>query len=326
LFVSETEQYFTNIVTLFANCLVTILKSKNQETDRRSFTPAQTKTPDGGLRLLIRYMKSKYALTFAVISSLLLICLVLWRRNASNTIIAVNTPHPGVTALKMDVSKLRKSETIWANRAFLKIEKDDEIQGLLGDLVGRLPLSEKAKLAANRSCWGMLKAYGSGDWYMFQSVRIPIKGYEINTQMVKALKMNAPDKSSETSIEVYHDAWNNTFKKTPLFDQVSLESNAVTVLTLPLIDIKGVAFPQFTTLANQNWMTISPTRFFDYDKIMSNKSNQVQVLRFFFFGKIGNDTRPYMVIFVWNEDDSVWLPWRMTFALVKTPLHNVLAF
>jgi len=272
-------------------------------------------------------MKYKLLTGIAITTPLLLIALILVRKHTSHTsAVTISTPRPGVTAVRMDPSRLQKAASVWADRSFSKVENQNEIQQLIGDSLERLPLSEKAKTAAASSCWGMIRAYSSGDWNTFISFRIPIEGYEINPRLTATLKRSAPKINSENAIDHYREFWNNLFKDRPFFNEVSLPTNSIVLVTLPPGDIYKVTFPHFTDTSNENWQSIRPGNVFSYDKLPAVQSTQVQVLEFFFFGKLNDKIQMYFVPFVWDEERSAWLPWSMTYAFTVGPTHTGILF
>lgn len=271
-------------------------------------------------------MKRRYIISaIAVLPSLILILLAFWRKDAqSSTELEISTPQPGITAYRIEPGKLRNTESIWLDRKFLEVKKEIEIRSLLQDNVRSLSLSENAKADAENSCWSILKGYGLGDWDTFKSARVPIEGYGI-TQLARTLIKTPTDASSEDLMEIYHSFWNKTFQSNALFAEVSIPTNAVVLINLPLNEIQHVSFPQFTDPRNQNWVSISPPNFFDYTGHLTN-SNELQALRFSFFGRRGREVNMYLLVFLWDDDHSAWLPWRLQVALTRKPSHKIIVF
>lgn len=187
-------------------------------------------------------------------------------------------------------------------------------------------MPEAAKLGANKSCLGMLKAFGTGDWTTFQSIRIPISGYTTTSAAEKYLLKNSSDANISNVLNAYQATWQKTFKDKPLFSEISLTSNAVTVLELPSDALKTIMFPEFTEVKDRHWFEKSPLSVFDYSRVMTLGAKRVQVLRFFFFGRIDKDSTPYMIVFAWDEEHQTWLPMRLTVALAKQPVHELVWF
>lgn len=256
-------------------------------------------------------------LCIAIVSTLLLVSMVLWRKTTVGKLRvgpnAYNLP-AGVVKARFKKGAFLRSQAIWANREFLSISDDELVRSNISALIGQLPLESNAKAAADQSCYQFLMAYSAGNWDVFKSVRIPSTNYDLNEHLLDKISKRHAIQATDP-IDEYHQLWSKTFANGGLFDEVSFSTDSVSVLDVSMDDVSDVFFPSFTAKTNQNWMIQTPNRIFDYRQTELKDLDRAEVFRFFFFGKKGSEINPYMLTFVWDKKQSLWLPWRMNIAL-----------
>jgi hypothetical protein len=269
----------------------------------------------------------KHVLLFAfVFPVVVLVCLTLYRKKHA----VVAGGH-----LSLPGNALRRSYNIWTNRAFITVKENDEAFRAVEMLASSLPVSEKARSNAVKSCVGLIKAYGRGDWEAFLSVRAPESDFEINSKAVKALESaakyysvtNVSKVTPANAIDTYHLLWGNLIKTNGLFSDISFISNSITVVETSPIYLQDAAAPSFTNKTNQNFIEITPTSVLDYRaKPLVEQAQKIEALRFFFFGKTGAECNYYLFIFALNEQSGAWIPWRLTVGYAGAFKHKVAVF
>ena len=225
---------------------------------------------------------------------------------------------------------LKRTQNVWAERSFIPV--GEAVEAETQRMLAEAPLAEPARASAKNAIVKMIGSYAAADWDAFQAARIPLAGYEIGPDVIEGLQAHAPEAyRSSPPLEMYRAWWKQTFATNSLFTSVSLPTNAITAMTIPLQESEQISFPEFTEKANQNWLSASPPLVFNYNKhILSSlrPDANVQMLRIFFFGKRGDDegARPFMFTMLWDEKHSVWLPWRFTHASAKPTVHKIRFF
>jgi hypothetical protein len=263
-------------------------------------------------------------LGLVVVATLVVVFLVLRKKATFGEFRLGPNTMPRVLAIRG--VQLHRSALIWEKRTFIKIKSNTELRGAIDTLTDRLPLSPTAKQAASQSCLQMLDAYSSGNWDLFRSVRIPSPNYTINGRALRVLSKSVTNSIRPDLLEDYRALWSKTFETNGLFDEASFLTDSVSVLDMPISQIRDVPVPIFTAKTNQNWISYSPVQVFDYSHAASTHSGSVRILRLFFFGKLGSEVRLYMITFLWNENTLMWLPFRLSIAAAKVPLVRVKAF
>jgi hypothetical protein len=251
----------------------------------------------------------------AILISAMLVILVLWRKATVGEFhIGPNARNlSGVSITHFKLSSLRRTRAVWADRRFVGMSSVNTVRSEIDALMEQLPLQPDAKVAASQSCYRLLLAYRSGDWNVFKSVVIP--------------SLHIPEAQSRKSwLDKHHALWNATFAEGGLFNEISFTVDSVSVFDMPMNQVGEVGFPTFTAVTNQNW--ISLTRILEPNRADLRKLDKGKVLRFFFFGRAGSHVNPYMTLFVWDKQDSVWLPWltRIAYASPNRSERNLYFF
>jgi hypothetical protein len=265
-------------------------------------------------------MKNKGLFVFLVIPTLVLFGLVFLKKQK----------HPAAfqgvqEPVRIDGKDLRGSAVIWTNREFVHIVKNEEnIRIIIQNFITPLLLSDKEKSNALSSCFGMIKAYGAGDWEEFMAVRIPISGYEVTKEAISQYALNISETKISDADQAYKTYWKTTFQESPLFSEVSFVSNSVSLFNLSQIKIKEIHPPEFTDKLHQRWIENTLTKVYDYPNIA--KINEAKVLRLFFFSKDNKIPGFVQILFVLNGDDGLWLPYSFTLGIVQKPTHDLYLF
>ncbi len=273
----------------------------------------------------------KYVLIFLfVFPVLVLVCLVLYRKN--HGVVDGQGEQGGLTpsgAAFITGAPLRRSNDIWTNRVFLTATENDEAFRAVETLAGSLPVSENVKSNAVQTCIEIIKAYGRGDWDAFLSVRAPSPDYAIDLQAVEALEReakrynvtNIPNVTAENVLDIYHRVWKDLVDTNGLFSEISFITNSITVIETSPNYLAEVAVPSFTAKTNENYFILSPRSILDYSAKFSDQ--KIKALRFFFFSKEGKKCDFYMFVFALNEQNGIWIPWRLSVGHTAAPSHKL---
>lgn len=218
------------------------------------------------------------------------------------------------------------AQTIFEDREFMEVRDEHLVQRELADLLSPLILDPKQLDQANKSCWGMIKAYGTADWDLFRSTRIPTPGYEISPDAVKFMAMLLPKHRLTDPLAMYQEVWEHSLKGEPLFTEISFLTNAINLQTIAKERIGGLTFARLGIQKGQRFVESSPFRVIDYTTRTFPAQGEAIVLSLSFFAKLGPAVSPIMIAFAWDDQDSQWVPIKMSQGLAVTPISQVHCF
>ncbi|HAV65501.1 MAG TPA: hypothetical protein DCY13_24395 [Verrucomicrobiales bacterium] len=228
---------------------------------------------------------------------------------------------------------LQRSLNIWNSGEFLPVAESDRLRQAIDELLSGTEIPKIAKEKAGITIHRLLEGYANRDWESFASARIPSSQFRILPDVAVALRKYGPGDAEGLSLtNVYRAIWEGAFEDSPLFSSVSFVSSSLTVLKLNRTALTGyVQFPEFTERTNQNWGAATPTLALNYDQLIekpAEKESTILTLRFFFFGSRGDEegARPFMFVFVWDEQGALWVPWQFTHAQARPTKHTLRFF
>jgi len=248
-------------------------------------------------------------------------------------IFAISGKRTNVEVSILSPNTLQATEDVWNHRNFIAISNSAAVNDALIGMMSKLKMRADAKNLALASIQGILAAYAASDWPSFERFRIPLPDFNVPPDVEVALRKHGPEAyRNRPIVEVYQAIWEATFKE-PLFFSVSFVTNSLTLLDMPFDRVKFINLPEFTDPTNENWLEATPTLVFDYsahlkrEQEKTNANQSPMVLRLFFFGHDeSGHTKPYMIVFVWDEENAIWLPSQFTHLSAKTPGHDIRFF
>jgi len=278
-------------------------------------------------------MNKKALLLIFALPALVLLFLICYRRGHS-VIGGPNGLMPsGVLRLSGDLS--RKTYDTWTNRAFITVKDNDKAFSAVETLAASLPVSEEAKKSAIKSCVGIIKAYGRGDWEAFLSSRVPFPDFEINPQAIVALNRTAQHRNvandakitTANVLDIYHLVWPGLVNTNGLFSEISFVTNSIDVIESSPSYLAQIAPPSFADRANQACILYNPRSILDYSaKHSAQKLQKVKALRLFFMAKHETECNFYLFIFVLDEQNEVWFPYHLSIGYIGPMKHRLDVF
>lgn len=234
---------------------------------------------------------------------------------------------------KISGQAINTAQSVFLNREFIGITEQTQIENSLSNLIARLPLNENCRIQATKSCWGVIKAYGTGDWDLFEAVRVPKPGYVTSPDILGQMRGLLPAQSQNNSaaletnpIALYKAIWVRTFSNQPLYNEISLRSNTVDLLNVSKEEVGGITFSRLNAHAGQIFAESCPATVFDYNRYIFPNSGTTLVLRLSYFGKLNEHVSPLMIAFAWDGAQSVWIPFRLCEGFARQPLSRIWCF
>lgn len=273
-------------------------------------------------------MKNKHVwFAVALLPMLLLVSIVVARKKRYQTVSGISvTSGTSGNALVVDRVAIGSAQTIFENREFTDVKDERSIRDALADRLSRLMLDPKQRDEASKCCWGMIKAYGTSDWDLFISTRVPALGYEVPPGVVKFMESLLPNHRETDASALYREIWEHNFKGTPFFTMISLQTNAINLETMGKESMGGLTFAKIGVQKGQLFVDSGAKTVFDYTKKAFSARGVAAVLSLSFYAKMGEAVSPIMIAFAWNDQDSTWLPIKMKEGLASKPIARVYCF